>query len=94
MPRSLEHEELSLFNVIYIKYKITLMACEQNGLAVLLVAITENELLEMMRVDGWGRYISNNVVHIGTDFWPLVNRLPSLDSMNDVNTLCMMHHYT
>ena len=70
------------------------MAREGHCLAVSFVVLTANELSEKMGVDGWGCYISINVVHIDTAFWLLVKIAPSLASMSDANMLHMMDNST
>ena len=47
-----------------------------------------------MGVVGWGCLISITVVCISTDFWPLVNKAPSLASMAKAITLCMIENPT
>ena len=70
------------------------MARNSRCLEVLCVRLTDNELTEMIGVAVWGWIFSINFVWIGTDFWLLVNKVPSLDSMGDVITLRMMENYT
>ena len=66
------------------------MARDRHCLAVTFVTITADELLDTMVVAGWGWYFSISVVLIGAALWPLVNKAPSLASMDETITLRTM----
>ena len=53
-----------------------------------------DDLLEMMRLAGWGWFVSVSVVLIGAAFCTLVNKTPSFDFMDESITMRMMDHST